>query len=272
MPENQTISRQMKETLTSKTVTAVFNATKFHKNTYYFGDPLTYGKLLTGRRIESSESYGMYVDLIMDKNTKISTGDGTNVKFGTMSKKMPDNYQLLLTFDDNTYLVYTVGMFGFIAAYDGVYDEPFYLKSRNTISPFSDDFSEEYFLGLFDGLKPTLTAKLFLGSEQRIPGVGNGVIQDILFNVQIHPKRQIDSLNKKEKLSMLYSVRQTLTNMVEKGGRNTMSDLFGNKGRYECILSKNTVNKPCPVCGDTIIKEAQSGGGAIYYCPTCQKL
>ena len=271
-PENQTISRQIKETLTGRTITAVFNATKFHKNTYYYGDPLTYGKLLTGRRIEFSESYGMYIDIIMDKHTKISSGDGTNIKYGTISKKMPDNYQLLVTFDDNTYLVYTVGMFGFIAAYNGNYDEPYYLKSRISISPLSEAFTEQYFDSLFAGVRPNLSAKLFLASGQRIPGLGNGVLQDILFNAKINPKRQIGTFTGWEKTALFRSVKSTLREMTAKGGRDTVSDLYGNKGGYESILSKNTVNKPCSVCGDTIVKENISGGGAIYYCPTCQKM
>lgn len=40
---------------------------------------------------------------------------------------------------------------------------------------------------------------------------------------------------------------------------------------YKTKLSKNTVDKPCPVCGNIIKKEAYMGG-SIYFCPTCQKL
>ena len=113
LPENQTLSKQINETLKDRVITEVFNATKFHKNTFYFGDPLTYSELLIGRRINSSMSFGMYVDIILDKETKISFGDGTNLKYGTISNKMPNNYQLLLALDNNTYLTFTVGMFGF---------------------------------------------------------------------------------------------------------------------------------------------------------------
>ncbi len=40
LPENQTLSKQINETLKDRVITEVFNATKFHKNTFYFGDPL----------------------------------------------------------------------------------------------------------------------------------------------------------------------------------------------------------------------------------------
>jgi formamidopyrimidine-DNA glycosylase len=59
--------------------------------------------------------------------------------------------------------------------------------------------------------------------------------------------------------------------MTDLGGRDTEKDLFGNMGGYKTILSKNTVQNPCPGCGGTIIKEAYMGG-AVYFCPVCQKL
>jgi formamidopyrimidine-DNA glycosylase len=59
--------------------------------------------------------------------------------------------------------------------------------------------------------------------------------------------------------------------MASQGGRDTESDLFGHAGRYKTILSKNTVNKPCPVCGTMINKEAYMGG-SVYYCEKCQRL
>jgi formamidopyrimidine-DNA glycosylase len=59
--------------------------------------------------------------------------------------------------------------------------------------------------------------------------------------------------------------------MIENGGRDTEKDFFGQNGRYKTILSKNTINQPCPDCGCVIVKEAYLVG-AIYFCPVCQKL
>jgi len=59
--------------------------------------------------------------------------------------------------------------------------------------------------------------------------------------------------------------------MVSKGGRDTELDLFRTPGSYKTILCKNTVNKPCLVCG-TIIKKEAYMGGSIYYCEKCQRL
>lgn len=270
LPENQTLSRQINETLRGRIITGVFNATKPHKFAFFLGDPLTYERLLKDRRIEAAESFGIFVDLILDADTRISGGDGINWRYGNASDRMPDNYQLLLTLDDDAYLAFTVSMYGSIAPYQGRYENVYYQKSRERISPLSDDFDEAYFESLFAGLKPGLAVKMLLATEQRIPGLGNGVLQDILFHARIHPRRPIQSLRDAEKSALFRSVKQTLRNMTEQGGRDTESDLFGIPGGYRTILSKKTLATPCPCCGETIVKET-FGGGTVYYCPGCQQ-
>ena len=107
-------------------------------------------------------------------------------------------------------------------------------------------------------------------SEQTIPGLGNGVLQDILFRARIHPKTRISTLSDKQKDTLFHCVKDTLQDIYLAGGRNSETDLFGKKGGYIPTLSKDTVGKPCPVCGEDIRKE-NFLGGSIYYCFECQK-
>ena len=86
-----------------------------------------------------------------------------------------------------------------------------------------------------------------------------------------HPKRKLADLNEAEIQQLFQAVKTTLRDMAESGGRDTENDLFGKPGGYITQMSKNTVGKPCPHCGQTIQKEAYLGG-SIYYCSTCQKL
>jgi formamidopyrimidine-DNA glycosylase len=74
-----------------------------------------------------------------------------------------------------------------------------------------------------------------------------------------------------QKTELFQSLKVTLKSMAEKGGRDTENDLFGHIGGYKTILSKNTVDDPCPNCENKIVKEAYLGG-AIYFCAHCQKL
>jgi formamidopyrimidine-DNA glycosylase len=116
-----------------------------------------------------------------------------------------------------------------------------------------------------------LSAKAFLATEQRILGLGNGVLQDILWRAKIHPKGKISTLSD-ERMECLYSsVKSVLTNMAELGGRDTEKDLFGNNGSYKTMMSKNSLGFPCIDCGGYIKKESYMGG-SVYYCESCQVL
>lgn len=271
LPEVYTLAKQANETLAGKKIAHVFNATKPHKFTFYNGDPLEYNKLLKGEIITDAKGYGMFVDLFLKGGGIISIGDGVNVRYAEPKEKIPANYQLLITFEDESFLIFTVAMYGFINVYpDGNIDNKYHQLSQESISPLSEKYTEEQFDKLFTDTKKNLTAKALLATEQRIPGVGNGVLQDILFNAKIHPKRKISTFTVGQKTDLFNSLKKTLLNMAESGGRDTQKDLFGETGKYKTILSSKTWKQPCPVCSETIMKEAYMGG-TIYYCPNCQK-
>ncbi|WP_294593629.1 zinc finger domain-containing protein [uncultured Bacteroides sp.] len=272
LPEVLTLSKQINHVLAGKTITQVFNATKPHKFTFYNSDPLEYGKVLVGKTILSSKGYGMFVDFYLSDNVTMNIGDGVIVRYYNSSDKVPANYQLLLTFADESFLVFTVAMYGFINVYlNGVIDNKYYKISRDSISPLSEDYTEKQFDKLFAEAKSTLSAKALLATEQRIPGVGNGVTQDILFNARIHPKQKVLKLPDIQKETLFRTLKDTLMEMVFEGGRDTQPDLYGNYGGYKTILSAKTWKNPCPSCGGVIVKEAYLGG-SVYYCPQCQKI
>ena len=272
LPEVLTLSKQANDTLSGKTITQVFNATKLHKFTFYNGDPLEYGKLLVGKTIEASVGYGMFVDFLLSDNLIISIGDGVSTHYYGPGDKVPANYQLLLTFNDESFLVFTVAMYGFINVWPGDFiDNKYHKLSKESISPISKEYTEKHFDKLFAKAQKTLSAKALLATEQRIPGVGNGVTQDILFNARIHPKQKVLSLSDIQKETLFNSLKDTLITMTFEGGRDTQTDLFGNNGGYRTIFSAKTWKNPCPRCKSTIVKEAYLGG-SVYYCPECQKI
>ena len=83
---------------------------------------------------------------------------------------------------------------------EGDFKNPYYDAARSKPSPLSDRFDAEYFNGLINSDDvQNLSAKAFLATEQRIPGLGNGVLQDILYNARIHPKRKIGNLTGAER-------------------------------------------------------------------------
>lgn len=271
IPESKTISEQAANTLTGKKISEVFNATSPHKFAFFCGDPSAYAKLLSGRQIKSTKGHGMFVDLCCDEEVFITIGDGTNMRYYSPIEKRPEKYQLLVGFDDKSCIAFTVAMYGGIWAYKGEFDNSYHQRSLNSISPLEDNFNESFFDHIFKSTTKDISIKALLATEQRIPGIGNGVLQDILFNAGIPPKRKKSTLSDFQKAELFHSMKVTLKSMTDKGGRDTEKDFFGNAGGYKTLLSKNTVKNPCPNCGNRIIKEAYLGG-AVYYCPVCQKL
>ncbi len=271
IPESQTISLQAGRILTGKRIVEVFNATNPHKFAWFSGDPSEYGKLLAGRQVKSTKGHGMFVDICCDENISFSIGEGTNMRYYLSSEQHPDKYQLLIVFDDDSFVTCNVAMYGGIWVYKGIFDDRYHQLSLDSISPLDDNFDETFFDSIFTNSPKDISAKALLATEQRIPGVGNGVLQDILFNAGIHPKRKKSTLTDSKKAELFNSLKSTLKSMTEMGGRDTEKDFFGKDGGYKTLLSKNTVKRPCANCGDLIAKEAYLGG-AIYFCPTCQKL
>lgn len=271
IPESRTIGRQINETLAGRTITDVFNATHPHKFTWFSGDPIAYPALLTGRKICSSAGYGAFVDMDLDGDTHLSFSDGVVLRLCDADAAVPPKYQLLLTLDDGRFLVMTVAMYGGILAYRGQSDNPYHRGAVEKISPLEEGFDATWFGRLVAVAGKNLSAKAFLATEQRIPGLGNGVLQDILFRAGIHPRRKMNSLGDAELDTLFRTLKSQLSEMTRFGGRDTEKDLFGRPGGYRVVLSRNTFSEPCPVCEGGIVKETYLGG-TVYYCPACQPL
>lgn len=271
LPESATIARQLNETVRGKIIHRVAAGASPHKFAFYHGDPADYGSLLTGRVIGDSFGIGAMVEITAG-HRRIVLGDGANLRYYGDMDEAPSKHQLLVEFDDGSALVCTVQMYGWILAFtDGEYDNKYYLVAREKPQPLTDAFNKAYFNALYTKGLDKLPAKAFLATEQRIPGLGNGVLQDILFRAGIHPKRKMGSLPQKKFGGLFGAVKDTLAEMTRLNGRDTEKDLFGSAGRYKTLLSKNTVGKPCPVCGSGIQKAAYMGG-TVYWCPVCQPL
>ncbi len=138
--------------------------------------------------------------------------------------------------------------------------------------PLNDDlFTEAYFLLLLAGeAVQKLSLKAALATEQRIPGLGNGVLQDILWNARLSPKRKVNTLTAHETHTLFATLKHTLAEMTRLGGRDTEKDLFGNPGGYPVVMSAKNNGAPCPNCGTSITKEAYMGG-SVYFCRDCQR-
>ncbi|MDV3425730.1 MAG: endonuclease VIII [Bacillota bacterium] len=273
IPEALTLANQINNTINGKQIVNVVAAHTPHKFAWYHGDPQKYHEILVGKTINIAAACGGIVDIKAD-NTTILICDGAVLRYHKQGEKRPAKHQLLLEFTDSSAISASVQMYGGMLCFndEDELEYPYYKIAKDNPSPLSNEFSKNYFDNLiYSQAVQKLSVKAFLATEQRIPGLGNGVLQDILWKAKIHPKRKISTLNDENKEVLYYMIKAVLSEMSKLGGRDTEKDLYGNNGGYKTMMSKNNTGSTCISCGGDIKKENYLGG-SIYYCENCQKL
>lgn len=271
IPEAIVLAAQLKETLLGKTVKKVIANQSPHKFAWFFGDPQAYDDYLVGEVVAGTSTTASFVKIHFDSAT-LMFAEGIKLAFLTPGEKLPQKHQLLIEFEDESRLVASVQMYGGIWCYTEEPEIDFYKSALEKPTPLDDAFSFDYFKGLMmEDAVIKKSVKAALATEQRIPGLGNGVLQDILYNAKIHPKRKMNTLSDVEMEKLYASIKSTLHEMVMKGGRNTEKDIFSCSGGYKSKMSKLTKGEPCPLCGTSIQKMAYMGG-SVYVCEGCQPL
>ncbi len=269
IPEAVTIARQIEERLSGRHVVSAVAAAFPHGFAWYFGDPAGYGALLADRTVEGARAVGGMSEVMLD-GVGMLFNDGAIPRYWPSGAKRPRKHQLLVEFDDGSALTCGIQMYGGIWAFPaGTRMNDYYDLAWTKPSPRTDAFTFDYFHDIVAQADAKLSAKALLATQQRIPGLGNGVLQDILFQAGIYPKRKVQTLTDADVEKLYNSIVHILRSMTNAGGRDVEKDFFGNPGGYKTILSRKTVGTPCPVCGQEIVKEPYLGG-AIYFCPGCQ--
>lgn len=270
IPESYTLAKQLNATIQGKSISYVKANQSPHSFAWYSGNPEDYAELLVGKTVGVSHARASMVEIEV-ADCRIVISEGASPRYYDDLKKVPKKHQLYVEFDDATAIACTIQMYGGILAYhEGENQNEYYIIAKEKPSPLSDSFDFDYFSSLRTDRTEKLSAKAFLATEQRIPGLGNGVLQDILFRAGIHPKRKMSMVSDEEYRALYDIVRSLLKQMSELGGRDTEKDLFGNPGGYMTLLSKKTLWTPCTVCGYELHKDNYMGG-TIYYCEHCQK-
>jgi len=272
LPEAVTIARQMSAELRGKQIESGTRGNAPHKFAFYNRPPEEYAAILRGKTLGEVTVNGSLILASVEPDYVLMLGGGgERILFHRSENTLPKKHQLLVHFQDSTYLTVTVQGWGSaqLLHQSELAGHPFVNLQKP--SPLSDAFTFEYFQGLFGELEgeDPRSAKFFIISKPGILGVGNGYLQDILFRAKIHPKRRAIAIAEGERRALYAAIRETIEQAVELGGRDTERDLYNRPGGYRRILDSRNVGQPCPGCG-TPLEKIQYLGGAAYFCPSCQ--
>lgn len=272
LPEALAIAGQMNAELRGRRIRSANLGNSPHKFAFYSRTPEEYVSILAGRTLGEAGAYGCAIGLRVEPDYTLVLGHGgERILLHPDSSALPAKRQFMLEFEDGTVL--TVSIHGWGAAlllHDSELPGNYFIRTE-AISPLSDRFTPEYFLGLFAGIeaRDPRSAKSFVISKPGVSGIGNGYLHDILFRAKIHPRRRVVDLSESERLALYNSIRSTLREAADLGGRDNEYGLHNQPGGYARILDSTAAGKPCPDC--TIpIEKTSFLGGSCYFCPNCQ--
>jgi formamidopyrimidine-DNA glycosylase len=182
---------------------------------------------------------------------------------------LPEKYQAVFDFDDGRSLSIRFWWFGYIHyAPEGKLDKH---TMTAKLGPNAIDVPKDVFREMLRGRKGSI--KSFLLNQERIAGIGNAYIHDILFLARLHPNRRIGTLSDDEIDGLWQAIQDGLVPSMKKGGAFYERNLRGKRGRFvfDDILIGYREGQPCPGCRGKIVK-IKTGSTSTFICPKCQPL
>jgi len=273
-PEAVIITKQMEKILVGKQIkrVALNNYDGLVNQGFMHLKPEEYEKRLEGNTIDSVFHIGKYF-LFTLKPTEYLFFFGFEtsgqVLFHKDHSTLPDKFTIKLTFTDTTMLTIRIIAWGFIHVEPMEFFKNHKYISLEGYSPLDEKLTYNEFNKLLDNHLKSI--KTFFVGQKYVKGIGNGYLQDIFFKAKIHPKKKVGDLSEGDRKILYNSMQEIIKVAIEKNGRDTEVDLFGQPGSYIPILDKRMIDQPCPIC-KTIIVKLPVDGSAAYICPNCQKL
>jgi formamidopyrimidine-DNA glycosylase len=272
LPKYVTLAKQLADTVDGKHIKKGQLGTSPHKFVWYNRTPKEFEALAVGKCLGKAYSKGRWLFIPVNPGYVLVFGEcGGKILYHQTESNIPKKYHMAIRFDDGSALSAMTRMWGAMELYEKgqELDRKYICDMRPT--PLDTRFSFSYFVDLLDERikQEKRSVKGLLTQDQLIPGLGNSIAQDIMFEAKLHPKHPIGDLSKGQRKKLYDAIYKVVAKVISKGGRNDEYDLFDQPGGYVRILCKDTVGKPCPECG-TLIEKVQYLGGACYYCPHCQ--
>ena len=139
--------------------------------------------------------------------------------------------------------------------------------------PLGKDFTLKYFINT---LKKTRRAvKTVLLDQAVVAGIGNIYASEALFEAEIDPRRQANSLSDQEITGLHQAIKRILLEAINYGGTSAADQAYikpdASLGRYQDKLKVyQRDGQKCYRCGGIIARFKQNGR-STFWCPRCQK-
>ena len=186
----------------------------------------------------------------------------------TVDQSLPPYAHVIFYLDDDHRLVFCdMRQFGRMR----LFTKP--PKELTTLAPepFSDEFTEAYFLDTLSRSRRPL--KLLLLDQTRVLGLGNIYASEALHLAGVNPMKAANRLSKARARKLYQAIRDVLQGAIDAGSTLRIDLADGNGSYFEAPERfwrvYERAGEPCVRCG-TKIKRVVQGGRSTYYCPKCQ--
>jgi formamidopyrimidine-DNA glycosylase len=263
LPEIASRAREMDKELTGKTIKEIEVLQPKCLNV----SVRKFKSALTGAKLKGTTCHGKW---LFTETTKgyllINMGMGGELLL-VDSKRMPEKWRIAFHFKDKTTLSANFWWFGYTHYAADLAKH----KMSAKLGPNALDVTLAQFREMLGKRKGAV--KSFLLNQERIAGIGNAYVHDILFFAGLHPLRTIDTLTDDEVEALWKGIQKGLRPALRKRGAFYEPDLYGKKGgfKFKDVIVGYREGEPCPVCGEKIVK-IKTGSTASFICPKCQPL
>lgn len=283
LPEVETVRKGLSELIVHRTISSVVHDTEksFPNADNDVRAFLIGAKVVAVRRrakvllIDLTSKYSLVIHLKMTGQL-VFRGE---VVFGaghpneSLIGELPDrSTRVTLTFEDGSRLFFNdQRKFGWMKLIPTVEVPNIDFMKKVGPEPLEDSFTAADFAHRFKRRAKT-SIKAALLDQSVVAGVGNIYADESLWGARIHPQRLVGSISKQEFALLYTELRDVMNLAIEKGGSTDKNyvNAEGKRGSYmDFARVFRREGKPCPRCGETIVKFKAAGRGT-HICPHCQ--
>jgi len=206
------------------------------------------------------------------KNKKILKVGGHPIKDGVID--LPNKYShVIFSMSDGGELFFNdLRQFGYLKLVKTNELSNVFKKLKLGPEPLEKNFSYKFFNKLLAQRKKSKIKSLLM-DQTFVAGIGNIYAAEVCFAASLDPRRNANTLTKKEKKDLYKSIIRILKLAVKKQGTSSKDyvDAYGNPGSYVPMLKVyGRQGKKCLKCKKEI-KSMKLAGRRTNYCSKCQK-
>ncbi|MBD2716200.1 DNA-formamidopyrimidine glycosylase [Hymenobacter sp. BT646] len=266
LPEVETYRRFLDEILVGQTIVALEV-----KDAHVLAtDEVTLRKALSGHRVTATRRLGKNCFLELDSGQVLALHFGMTGDVGAYRDETdaPRFTRVALHLADGLRVAFIdPRKFGRIRLTESVAQ---YQKAKK-IGPDALDITAQQLQAALGARKPLI--KPLLLDQSITAGLGNWIVDEVLFQAKIHPERRACTLTEAEFKALHAAIQLVLTTAIrhEATYRHFPASFLIHAREWDTSATPNTDNHIyCPIHPKTKIAKSYVGGRATYVCPKCQ--